>query len=144
MRKIEFLGKIAITNVIHIPGFYLTAYLSIILFKVLGLDTTQSWTEVLLSNLFLLLLTFLIYGLPILAGLYLILLILDSLVFTYLKLKVRWALIIEWMIISIPFFYWAVRYEFWMWFTLSISFLITQLMREGSINKFIENKISKP
>jgi len=144
MRKIEFLGKIALTNVIHIPGFYLTAYLSIILFKVLGLDTTQSWTEVLLSNLFLLLLTFLIYGLPILAGLHLILLILDSLAFAYLKLKVRWALIIEWMIISIPFFYWAVRYEFWMWFTLSISFLITQLMRKDSINKFIENKISKP
>ncbi len=145
MGRVKFFGKIALTNLIHIPGFYLTAYLSIILFKILGLDTSQSWAEVLLSNLFWILYSFIIFGLPILAIVYLVLVIFDTIAFRYLKLNIIQTLVIEWLIISTPFFYWAIRYEFWMWFTLSASFFVTQLMRKKEIKKMLEKEsLSKP
>lgn len=130
------LFKIASTNWIHIVGFLISAYLSGIIFKLIGLQIEESWNEVLFESILTIPLAIAIYGIPILAGFYLLIMVLDFLSFHFTKMRTQIILIIEWVLIVSPFWYWAFEYEFWIWIPLSISFLITQLIRGKWINNF--------
>jgi hypothetical protein len=140
--KIKRLLKIISTNWIHLVGFYITTYLSLILFKLIGLETSDSWESLLLTSIFSILLLFIIYGPMIIGGFYSAIFIMDIVAFSWTNNWRREILIIEWIIISIPFIYWAFENEYWLWITLSVSLLTTQMVRLRRI-KEIEIKIQR-
>jgi hypothetical protein len=137
--KAKGLLKIILTNWIHLPGFYITTYLSLIFFKLIGIETTDSWHSILLVSIFTILLLFMIYGPLIILGFFGAIMLMDILAFSWANKWPKKILIIEWVIISVPFIYWAFEHEYWLWITLSLSLLTTQLMRLKRI-KEIESK----
>lgn len=129
--------KIFATNWIHLPGFYLTVYVSFILFKLLGLGTHQDWDAVLLHNTYGILVLFFFWGLFVLIPFYLILGIMDAILFTRKNTEPKTALWIEWSILALVSIFFAFKFEYGLWVTLPISFYITQMMRLKKI-KLIE------
>ena len=132
--------KIVSTNWIHLIGFLITAYLSGILFKAIGLETAESWPEVLIQSIWTIPLAIILYGIPILAGFYILIAVMDFLSFKFANIKTEAIVVIEWIIMSAPFWYWSFKFEFWIWIPLSISLLITQLIRVNWIDKY-RNKV---
>lgn len=126
------------TNWVHFVGFYITSYISIILFKLLGIDgVNESWMQTILLNFIMVLFLFFTYGLIIILSFFLAITILDLVAFHFTKLKVIEILIIEWLLIISPFIYWAFKYEYWLWICLSISFLCTQYIRKKWLDKSV-------
>jgi|TARA_R100000541_G_scaffold49097_1_gene56185 hypothetical protein len=132
--------KILNTNWIHLFGFLIAAYLGGIFFKLIGVESEQNWSEVFFDNILLIPFSILIYGIPILIGFYLIIIILDFLIFYFTGINTTKVVLIEWILIVTPFLYWAFKYEFWIWLPLSLSLLITQVLRVKWINRFREIK----
>ena len=129
--------KIVGTNYIHIIGFLITTYISSIIFSLLDLERYS--TDLTFESLFIWLFTVPIliftYGLIFIGGFYLCIIIMDGVGFYLFPNQTRKILIIEWLLIIPPFVYWAFQYDYWLWLTLSVSFFITQLIREKRINK---------
>lgn len=133
------------TNWIHIVGFYLTTYISLIVFKLIGFEDskTEGWNQILFHNILSIPILFMTYGILIILGFYISIIILDLVTINRTKEKIKVILIIEYLLIVPIFLNWALEYEYWLWIPLSISFLITQLMREkriDGINKTYYNK----
>ena len=120
---------IVLSNWIHLPGFYFTVYISGIIFKVVGLDSNESWVRILIQSPISILLAFILYGSIFIIGFYVSITFLDIILFCRKKQKIKWIVFAEWIAISSPFIYWAIKYDFWIWISLSISFLATQIMR---------------
>ena len=127
--------KIVSTNWIHLVGFLIAAYLGGVLFKAIGL-TNESWSEVLVISIFTIPLAIVLYGIPILVGFYILISVMDFLSFKFADIKTETIVVIEWIIISAPFWYWSFKFEFWIWLPLSISLLITQLIRVNWIDRY--------
>ncbi|KAA3646823.1 MAG: hypothetical protein DWP98_10185 [Bacteroidetes bacterium] len=129
--------KILGTNYIHLIGFIITTYFSSIIFSLLKLEryTNEFTIDSLIVWVFTVPLLIFTYGLIFLGGFYLSIIIMDSIGFFLFPNQTRRILLIEWLIIIPPFVYWAFQYDYWLWLTLSVSFLITQLIREKIINK---------
>lgn len=126
------------TNWVHFVGFYITSYVSIILFKLLGIDgVNESWMQTIFLNFIMVLFLFFTYGLIIILSFFLAIIILDMLSFRLTNLKVIEVLIIEWLLIISPFIYWAFKYEYWLWICLSISFLCTQFIRKKWLDEVV-------
>jgi hypothetical protein len=124
--------KIISTNWTHLVGFYLTTYLSFILFKIIGLGDDYEW-DTLWFGFISAGLLFMVYGLDILGYFILTILTMDIISFSWTNKWIKETLIIQWIIISTPFIYWAFEYQYWLWITLSISLLITQMIRRNKI-----------
>jgi hypothetical protein len=60
---------------------------------------------------------------------------LDLLLFIRSQNNLKAKLVIEWLIISSPFVYWAIRYKEWIFVAAIVALLITQLLREKKIQK---------
>lgn len=133
--------KIATTNWIHLLGFYVTTYASIILFKIAGLEGFRggTWTSTFLLSLISIPFLFFTYGLVFLIYFYALIATADIVGFTWTKLKSIEILLIEWLIIIPPFIYWAFTNDYWLWLTLSASFLLTQLYRRRQIERIKNN-----
>ena len=125
--------KIYATNWIHFPGFYITAYLSFILFKIFGSPNNQSWSDLLIHNTYGVLVLFIFFGSFVLVGFYLTLGIMDFILFGRKGNKPKEALLIEWTIFSLVSIFFAFKFDYWLWITLPISFYITQMMRMRKI-----------
>jgi|SRR5688500_4868544 len=121
------------TNWIHVVGFYLMTYLTIVLGSFF--DPTEGWEPIILTGFFAALLLFVVYGYVILGLFYLAIVLLDVAFFTCTNKWRKEILIIEWIIISIPFVHWAFEYEYWLWITLSASLMATQMIRLRMIRK---------
>ena len=130
--------KIILTNLVHLLGFYVTICLFTILSWALGLSwENESWHFV-LNNIFLSTNGLMFgYGPMVIGGFYTVLIVLDIICFGLLSMNAKEALIAEWLLISIPFFYWAFEHHYWLWITLSLSFLGTQLARKTAINSIL-------
>ena len=135
--NIKNILKIISTNWIHLFGFYVTTYLSLILFKILQLDEheDETWSRILILSLVTIPLLFITYGPMIIAGFFSALFLLDFLGFTFAPEEMKLILISEWLILSLPFILWAFEYEYWLWLTLSISFYVTQKIRSKKITQ---------
>src|ERR1051325_8189571 len=109
------------TNWIHIIGFYITAYLSGILFKLIGIEESSSegWDRILLYGILTIPVAFLIYGSLIIISFYGVIVLLDAIAFNLTEKYTKRILIIEWIIIIPPFINWAFEYKYWFWLTLS-------------------------
>lgn len=127
----------------HLVGFFVTTYLSLILFKLIGLEGSENegWGEILLLSLLTIPLLFFTYGLLIIGGFFGAIAILDIIGFNLKVNKVTLILILEWLIIIPPFIKWAFEYEYWLWLTLIISFAITQWIRNEKIKKIKINAL---
>lgn len=125
------------TNWIHIFGFYASTYAALIIFRLLGIArySYESWNSTLFLNLLTIPLLFFTYGLVILFGFYLIIILLDLLAFRFIRAKVGYILIFEWLLIIPPFIYWAFKYDYWLWIFLATSFLCTQFIRKRKLDK---------
>jgi hypothetical protein len=137
--KLKSIGRILLTNWIHIVGFYVVLYLYGIASKLIGVEGAyDTWEWQIVHSLWTILLAFLLYGLPIIAGFYLVLLFLDFVLFRFSTLKPWMILLIEWSLIVPIFIYWAFLYEFWTWLVLALSFLVTQVVRLRWIQRPIQ------
>jgi hypothetical protein len=137
--------KILGTNYIHLIGFIITTYFSSIIFSLLKLEryTNEFTIDSLIVWVFTVPILIFTYGLIFLGGFYLSIIIMDAIGFFLFPNQTRKILLIEWLIIIPPFVYWAFQYNYWLWLTLSISFLITQSIREKRINKKIKNVLQQ-
>lgn len=136
--------KILSTNWVHFVGFYVTTYLSLILFKLIGIEgsANEEWSAILFLSLLTIPLLFFVYGLRIIGGFLVAIVLLDIIGFTLKPDRIKLILFIEWILIIPPFINWAFEYEYWLWITLTISFLVTQLLREKKIDKIINHKFA--
>jgi hypothetical protein len=131
--------KIILTNWIHFPGFYAMCYLSGICFKALGIDGgNDNWESVLFVSPLTILLAFIMYGPIIIGGFYAVIGGLDVLCFKLLKIQAWKILVLEWLLIIPCFINWAFEYKFWIWLPLCLSFLITQFIRRGPIERLLK------
>ncbi|MFC0607120.1 hypothetical protein ACFFGQ_05230, partial [Rufibacter quisquiliarum] len=139
LNKLKKITKIVATNWIHLVGFYITTYLSILIFKLLGVPQYEGgrWGQALLLSIVSVPFLFLTYGLMIMAGIFSALTFLDLVLFRLIKSKIRTILLVEWIIIVPIFIYWAFEYEYWLWITLALSFFVTQYLRDKKIKKIV-------
>lgn len=139
MKEIKKTLRIASTNWIHLVGFYVTTYLSLILFKLVGLEGSENdyWNVLLFLSLLTIPLLFFTYGLIIIVSFFGAILLLDIIGFNLKIHRIRLILFFQWIIIIPPFIFWAFEYEYWLWLSLCLSFLVTQLIREKTINKIL-------
>ena len=124
--------KIISTNWIHLVGFYITTYLTLVIGEIF--NPTEGWEPIIVTGFLAAFMLFALYGYAIIGWFYLAILIMDMAAFGW---KSRWTkeiLIVEWVIISAPFVYWAFKYEYWLWLALSMSLLATQMLRKRSID----------
>lgn len=128
------------TNWVHIVGFYLTTYLTLVIGSFF--DPAEGWEPAVLTGFISAILLFVVYGYVIIGWFYLAIVLLDIACFTWTNKWRKEILIMEWIIISGPFIYWALEYEYWLWITLSVSLLTTQMIRLKKIKK-IENNAQK-
>lgn len=142
MSRLKRTLEIILTNWVHLVGFYVTTYLTAILFKLFGLDNwdTEIWSMVLLVYPLTIPVLFFTYGLMFIGGFFGAVIILDSIAFNLPKTKTELILYIEWIIIVSPFIIWAFEYEYWLWLTLALSFLVTQWIRRKKIEKIKEKR----
>lgn len=132
---------IFLTNWVHFVGFYLTTYLSFILFSILGIQdfTNENWNVILFLSPLTISILFFTYGLIILVWFYISIAILDIIAFNLIREKTVIILFLEWIILIPIFIKWAFEYEYWLWITLIFSFLVTQWIRKSKIEK-IKNR----
>jgi hypothetical protein len=130
------LAKILRTNWIHLLGFYVTTYFSIVLFHYLGSGRFRSDLP---NSIYLLTFSipmlFFTYGLVFLASFYTLIIFLDLIAFHFTKLSTKSIMLLEWGLIIPPFIYWAFTEEYWLWLVLVTSLLVTQLIRIRMINR---------
>jgi hypothetical protein len=139
VQTLKKLLRIILTNWIHLVGFYVTTFLTLILAKAVGLsEESDTWIGVLVTLPFSILLLFYIYGYPIIGGFCVALIVLDIICFRVVKISIWKIILLEWILIIPIFFMWAFEYKYWLWISLSLSFLVTQLIRRTKIEKLLE------
>ncbi len=131
--------KTLTTNWIHIVGFYFATYLTIVIGSIF--DPTEGWEPIILTGFVAALLLFFVYGYVIVGWFYLVIVGMYIVAFSWKNKRTRQTLIIEWIIISAPFIYWAFEFQYWLWIVLSISLLITQMLRLKRIKKIRSLKL---
>ena len=119
--------KILTTNWLNIIGIFLFTYIySLVKDYCLG---TYSLFQAAISALILICL----YGIVFWTGFIVCILTVDVIFINDKNIKLK--LIIEWFIISCPFFYWALKYNEIIFLVAILAFLITQMLREKLIRK---------
>jgi len=127
--------KILYTNWINITGIFIVLFLFTTTFNLLDSNVSRNLFQAIIASLILIFL----YGIFFLIGFILVLTILDLIIIVRNQSNLRLKLLLEWIIISAPFVYWAIIYERqrYIFLVAIITFLITQLLREKLINKAI-------
>jgi hypothetical protein len=110
---------------------------SIIVFKIIGLGDDYDWNTALGFGFVSAGILMLGYGLKIIGYFLLTIVTMDIVSFSWTNKWAKQTLILQWIIISIPFVYWAFEYDYWLWITLSISLLATQLIRGKQVDSII-------
>ena len=118
-------------------GYYVTTYLSMILFKLIGVEKFEAleWNQILFQNVLGILLLFFTFGLLFILGFYSAIACLDLIGFNVKTYTVKSILLIEYLVITPPFIKWAFEYDYWLWLTLSLSFAVTQWIRKKKLEQ---------
>lgn len=128
MKLLKFKFRIYLTNWVNILGIFLATYISTVISDINNFPYT----------LFFSLYSIIGYGFMFWCGFLILILILDFILISSNSIIFK-ILIIEWFIISIPFAYWFIQYNQWIFGVAIIIFLFTQMIRKKSIIKIIEN-----
>ena len=78
-----------------------------------------------------------LYGAMFWIGFLVLMFILDMLLMNKQMKNVNSRLLLQWLIISIPFVYWLVKYSEWIFLVAVLAFLITQYIRKEKILKIL-------
>lgn len=130
--------KVLLTNWINLLGIFTAVFVYAIFLNISEVNISRSIFQSIVASLILVCL----YGVLFWSILIITLILFDfGLIIrnpSHLKIK----LIIEWLIISIPFIYWIVKYQQWIFLVAIIVFLITQLLRENLITKALNSNFN--
>jgi hypothetical protein len=79
------------------------------------------------------------YGSIFWLGFLIVITVLDILLFGFNKEPVwtNYKLVIEWVVISLPFIYWLIKYNQWIFIVTIIAFFIGQYFRSSYISKIL-------
>ncbi len=133
----SYLLKIIGTNWIHIFGFYITTYFTVILSNFFGFKEHYTWAEVFLLSIISIPFLFFTYGLVIITSFVACISILDIAGFSWNNKYLTQTLVIQWLLIILCFVFWAFQYQYWLWLTLTLSFLATQFLRRKIIERIL-------
>jgi hypothetical protein len=128
--------KVLTTNWINIVGVFTVLLIYTTIYGLVDSNVSRNIFQAIIASL----IGIILYGAIFWAGFLILITILDLVLIIpnpkYLKVK----LIIEWIIISSPFIYWAIKYEEQrtLYFIAIIAFLVTQLIREKYIVKALK------
>jgi len=128
--------KILKTNVIHLLGFYICIETSAII-NVISAHGLDTWYATILSLVLGVPFFMFSYGLIVMTFFFLVVIVLDLILFSIIKNNILLIMVIEWVIIVPIFIYWGFLYEYWPWLWLSASFLVTQFIRSSKIKKVL-------
>jgi hypothetical protein len=121
--------KILLTNWINLLGIFLVTTAFSTVQMLTKADLSYNIFQAILAALF----GVLGYGMMFWALLIVALIVLDLVLVVPNSKNLKTKLLVEWLIISIPFIYWTVKYNEWIFAAGIITFLITQLLRERRI-----------
>jgi hypothetical protein len=116
-------------NWLHLVGFYLVIEVMMITYAVVEVLRTHNWQVFIAQvflNAFFLMFT---YGLIQLVLFFVVLLLLDIILFASFNRSTLSIMLMEWLLICPLFIYWAFIYGYWLWIALAASFLFTQVWR---------------
>lgn len=130
--------KIFFTNWINLLGIFLAAYVFSIINALIEIRTTADVGNALRVGFLGGLLGIILYGVMFWLGFIVCLFLLDIVLMNGNKKTLRVKLLIEWLLLSVPFIYWFIRYMQWIFLVAVIAFFITQFLR----SKKIENLLS--
>lgn len=126
--------KILATNWINITGIFISVLIYSVIYGYI--NTAQNILQLILGSSILIFL----YGVIFWSGFLITILMLDIVIIILNKKNnLKKMLLVEWLIISIPFFYWAIKYKQWVFLVAIIAFFITQLLRAKKIEKINTN-----
>ncbi len=123
--------KILLTNWINLFGVFIAVFLYAFFYNMYDISATRKFYQSMVSAFILVSL----YGMQF-WGLYITELILFDLLFIVKdQSNLKSKLIIESLLISLPFIYWIISHKQWIFLVGVIVFLITQLIRQNLIIK---------
>ena len=125
----NYFRKILATNSINVIGIFLSTYF----YGVINAILSQSLT--LFQILIGILISIILYGMIFWLIFFIGILLLDFILISKSRKNLKQKLYLEWLIISLPFFYWIFQHQEWIFLVATISFLITQTFREAKILK---------
>ena len=126
--------KIIKTNWINLVGVFIAAFVYAIVLNINDTNVSRSVFQSFLPALILVCL----YGILSWILFMVLLVVLDLIFIVKDQTNLTVKLLIEWLIISSPFIYWAVRYREWVFVAAITAFLITQLIRQKRIIRYVK------
>jgi len=123
--------KILKTNWINIVGVLGSVFLYSVISNFTDSNTSQNIFQAIFSGLILIL----FYGVTFWVLFIVSLIIFDLLFIVTNQSNLNIKLLLEWLLLSTPFIYWAIKYSEWIFLVAIISFLFTQLYRRKMIEK---------
>jgi hypothetical protein len=123
------------TNWVTVLGIFCMVFLYAIYLNVTDINVSRNILQSILPALILVILYGALFWLLFLA----LLVLLDIFFVAKVKIDLRVRLLIEWVIVSIPFIYWAISYRQWIFIVAVFAFLMTQLLREKSLRQFFND-----
>lgn len=125
--------KILKTNWINIVGVFTVLFLYTTIYGLMDSNISRNFFQAIIASL----IGICLYGIMFWAGFIIMLIILDCVLIIPNSKNLKIKLLIEWIVISVPFIYWAIKYpeQRTLYIVAVITFLITQLFRERLINK---------
>jgi hypothetical protein len=120
-------------NWLHLVGFYCCVEIATIIHAGMSVMQNHDWKTFFLSVSILALFTIFTYGLIILIPFYVAIVVLDIVLLSTVKRTLLPIFILEWVLISPIFIYWAVQYSYWLWIALIMSFLVTQIIKSNKL-----------
>jgi len=126
--------KIIKTNWINLIGVFIAVFIYAIFLNLNDTNVSRNLFQSILPALILVCL----YGILFWALFILLLVGLDLIFIVKDQTNLTAKLLIEWLIISSPFIYWAVRYREWIFVVAIIPLLITQSIRQKRIRSYLQ------
>lgn len=119
------------TNWITVLGIFSMVFLYAIYLNITDINVSRNIFQSILPALILVVLYGALFWLLFLS----LLVLLDIFFVAKVKVDLRVRLLIEWVIVSIPFIYWALKYKQWILIVAVVAFLMTQLLREKCLRQ---------
>lgn len=126
--------KIILTNWVNLLGVFLVT----LVFSCVLVSTDANLSYNILQTILAALFSVSGYGMLAWILFIALLVILDLVLIIPNKENIRTKLLLEWLVISFPFIYWAVKYNKWIFIAATMIFLITQLLRKKRLVKVIQ------
>ena len=125
--------KIALTNWVNIVTIFIIVYISVFISSLLFDKFTIE--EAIFGTTY----SVFLYGMIIWIAFFVLIVILDVLLFSFNKNPqyTDYKLVFEWALISLPFIYWVIKYNQWIFLIGIIAFMIGQYIRRSYIFKIL-------